>query len=241
MATERLPQALARTPLHHWHAARGARFIEQDGWQIAVSYSEVAREVAVVRSGLGLVDVSAFAKISYGGFGVASLAEELLGDSPASRPHGVALCNAGGSALACRLAEDYLLLLALHANVALVSDRLGGLKPDLPAVKADVSSGYAMFSLVGPCNNEVLRSLTALDLESSAFPAGSCAEASLAGVHALLVRPPEMKWEWGFVAVAWDLGEYVWEHLLEAGRRHGLQAIGLEAFSIVCLGRILTN
>jgi sarcosine oxidase, subunit alpha len=236
MATERLT-TLARTPLHHWHAARGAHFIEQDGWQLPAFYSEVALEVAALRSSLGLVDVSAFAKISFRGVGVPSLTKELVGDSPASRPHGVALFNAGGPALVCRLSEDHLLLLAFHTNQTLLNDRLEGLKPELPTVKTDVSSAYAMFSVVGPSVDKVFPWLTALDLNPSAFPAACCAETSLAGVHALVARPPEMKLEWLIAGVAWDLGEYAWEQLLEAG----LQAIGLEAFSRVCLEQTSTN
>src|SRR5437773_2155193 len=238
---ERFTQPLARTPLHHWHAARDARFVERNGWQIPASYSEVAREVAAVRAGLGLVDLSAFAKISFRGSGVASLAHALIDDRQAPEPHGVVAFDAGGRALACRLTEDHLLLLAFTTNPVPLRDRLAALRQELPTVEWDVTSAYAAFCLLGESTEKALRHLTALDLERSAFPAGRCAESSLAGVHALLVRPPEMALDMVLVAVAWDLGEYVWEQLLEAGCGQGIEPVGLDAWHILISANLNTS
>lgn len=230
---ERLTQALARTPLHHWHAARGARWVVRDGWQIPASYSEVSREVAAVRTGLGLVDLSALAKISLRGNGVAKIAHALMEVGRAFEPHGVVALDAGGRMLVCCLSEDHLFLLASTPNVAPVRERLATLGLELPIVEWEVSSAYAAFGLLGTFPEKVLRQLKALDLERSAFPAGFCAETSLAGVHALLIRPPELPLDTVLVTVAWDLGEYVWEQLLEAGRGQRMAPVGLDAWQIL--------
>jgi heterotetrameric sarcosine oxidase gamma subunit len=228
---KRSSQASARTPLHHWHAARRARFVDRDGWHIAASYSEVAREVAAVRSGLGLVDISAFAKISFRGSGVPALAQALVGDDQAVGPQHVAWFEVEGRALLCRLTLDHLLVLAFTTDGVPLHNRLASLKQSL--VECDVSSAYALFALLGTSTEKVLRHLSPLDLGISAFPAGSCAESSLAGVHALLIRPPETGLDMVLIAVAWDLGEYVWEELLNTGRRHGLVPVGADAWQVL--------
>jgi glycine cleavage system aminomethyltransferase T len=50
---------IARTPLHHWHAAHGARFVERDGWQVVAAYSQAEREAEAAGAGLGLADLTA--------------------------------------------------------------------------------------------------------------------------------------------------------------------------------------
>src|SRR5438309_1305474 len=107
---EKLTKVLARTPLHHWHAAHNARFVEHEGWQIVASYSQIDGESAVLRSGAGLVDLSAFAKLSVRSRSVAAFTHTLVGNSPPLKPGGVAVCSFEGRALVCRLTEDHLLL-----------------------------------------------------------------------------------------------------------------------------------
>ena len=102
---------MARTPLHHWHHAHGARFVDRDGWQVVAAYSSADPEAAAARAGLGLADVSAFAKISLRGRGVSAFVASYAPDSPALNQRGVASLPSE-SVLACRLTDDHLLLLA---------------------------------------------------------------------------------------------------------------------------------
>src|SRR5262249_18967280 len=153
----------------------------RDGWQVVADYSDPEREVGGARSGLGLADVSAFAKVSLRGPGVASLVQSLVPDGVALSLHGVALLSAG-AALACRLATDYLLLLAFSPKREAVGPRLADLHTGLPLVQTDVTSAYAGFEVMGPGLEEFLRRLTPLDVRPASFPVNSCAETALAGV-----------------------------------------------------------
>src|SRR4051794_227460 len=54
---------VARTPLHHWHAARGARFVQRDGWEVVAAYTTPEREAEVARAELGVADISSFADV----------------------------------------------------------------------------------------------------------------------------------------------------------------------------------
>jgi sarcosine oxidase subunit alpha len=98
-------------------------------------------------------------------------------------------------------------------------------------VRTDVTSAYAAFEVFGPRLDELLRRLTHLDLRPASFPVSSCAETALAGVEALLVRPADRSPPGVLIYVAWDLGEYVWERLVEAGRDVPITPVGLEALA----------
>jgi sarcosine oxidase gamma subunit len=87
--------------------------------------------------------------------------------------------------------------------------------------------------MLGPRLEEVLRRLTQLDIRPAALPEGSCAETALAGVEALLVRPAGLALPSVRVYVAWDLGEYVWERLLDAGRGGLMAPVGLEVLALI--------
>src|SRR5689334_13971005 len=103
MLTDRAP--VARTPLDAWHAAHGAQFTDRAGWRVVARYTDPDAEAEAARAGLGVADVSAFAKLSLRGPGVPTLA--LAGAAP---PRGVVRLPSGRG-LACRLTEDHLLLL----------------------------------------------------------------------------------------------------------------------------------
>jgi sarcosine oxidase subunit alpha len=212
--------------LHHWHATHGARFTDRDGWQVVAAYSEAEREVEGARSGLGLADISSFAKISLRGPAVASL----VPDSAAPGLRGVASVP-GERTWACRLTQDHLLLLASSPPTAALDQRLAG--PGLPVVRTDVTSSYAGFEIMGPRLDELLRRLTHLDVRPASFPINSCAETAFAGVEALLVRTELLSLPSLRIYVPWDLGEWVWERIMEAGRDGPITPIGLEALGLL--------
>jgi sarcosine oxidase, subunit alpha len=225
MLTPKTP--VGRTPLHHWHAGHGARFAERDGWQVVSCYGKVEREVEAARASLGLADVSARAKISLRGPGVQDLARSLVPDGAALGPRGVVHVPEW-SALACRLTDAHLLLLGSSSAISL-GTRLDG----LPLLRTDTTSAHAAFWVVGPRCDELLGRLTHLDVRAARFPVQSCAETALAGVEALLVRTAELSLPSMRVYVPWDLGEYVWERMMEAGQEHGLTPLGMEALGLL--------
>lgn len=226
MATVSAPPA--RTPLYHWHAAHGARLVDRDGWQVPAVYTDVERETAAARAGLGVADVSAFDKTLLLGPGVAEVVPHLVGPGHADRPSTAAALRAGGPGLACRLTADSLLLLASTTDAAPLAAGLRDLRHERPLLRQDETTARAAFWLVGPRIEDLLRRLTAVDLGAAVLPMGACAETGLAGVPALLVASPELALPSLRVCVSWDLGEYVWECLLDAGRGLGALPLGLD-------------
>jgi glycine cleavage system aminomethyltransferase T len=226
---------LSRTPLHHWHAAHGARFLERDGWQVPAAYAGVEQELAAARTGLALADVSAFAKVSLLGPGVAEAAHHLAGIGHAARPRATAPLHRGGPGLACRLTAEHLLLLASTTAPLPLRETLAHLRPPLSPVQRDVTSAYAQFWLLGVRIDEVLRTLTSLAPAALAAP-GTCAETNLAGVHALLVPSRELTVPSLRVGVSWELGEFIWETLIGERRDPAIVPCGLEALALLRTG-----
>jgi heterotetrameric sarcosine oxidase gamma subunit len=208
MPNNRAP--LARTPLHDWHVAHGARLSDRHGWQVVADYGDARGEAAAARAGLALVDVSAFAKLSLRGPGLPGMAPGSVSSLPS------------GQALACRLTANHLLLLATALGQALAD-----FYPAPALWRTDVTSALAGFRLLGRQAEELLGRLTNLDVRSTALPVDACAETALAGVEALLVRTAAA-WQ---IHVAWDVGEYVWTRLLESGRDLAVRAVGLDALA----------
>jgi 4-methylaminobutanoate oxidase (formaldehyde-forming) len=137
------------------------------------------------------------------------------------------------------LTHEHLLLLGSTVNSTKLEERLANLVRDHSVVQCDMTSGYAGLYLIGPNAEAVLRKLTSVDVSASALPVGSCAETSLAGVHALLVPTLEDSLPAVRVYVAWDVGEYVWDQLFRLGRDFGITPVGLE--SIARLSSTATN
>ncbi len=216
----------AHSPIDPWHRAHGARFRTSDGWELPVAYAGVEREVAAVRSGCGLADLSAFAKWRVVGRGTPD-AVEALGATTARRMHGVAKVH---GFLACRLADDTLLLLGDSTDSS-VPAPLTSLPAGTSVVLAEATFALAGFCLAGPFADQLLPKLTSLD--PAALPSGACAETAVGGVAALLLRTDELTVPSLRVCIARDLAEYLWGRLHEAGRGVGLVPIGLDAFAVL--------
>jgi glycine cleavage system aminomethyltransferase T len=216
---------LGRTPLHSWQEARGTTMVPRDGWLVPdPATSDTEAECLAAQNGVGLVDLSAYAKLSLRGPKLRVLVQDVLGKSPAVRPRGVAVHDAGGTVLACRLTDEHLLLLAMRINAAGLDTPFTNLASELAIVQTDVTCAFAGIGLVGPKAEQVVQRLTSLDLSARGLPTGSCAETNLAGIQALLVRPAQLDLPALCLYVAWDLGEYVWEKLWQTSRREGITA-----------------
>jgi glycine cleavage system aminomethyltransferase T len=211
---------IAVSPLQAWHTTRGARFAVVDGWQVPSTYSSAAVEVNAARTALALADISFLHKLS---MRHRALASALSGQA---RRGTVTSVGENKASWACCLTEEHCLLLSASAP-----DDCRRLVRGLPAYKPelvfDVTSHYAGFALFGPGHGKVLRCLTSFDIGQIGVP-GACAETGLAGVHAVLVRPP------GFLAavqiyVAWDLAEFVCERILEVAGANAIVPLGMEA------------
>jgi glycine cleavage system aminomethyltransferase T len=100
---------------------------------------------------------------------------------------------------------------------------------NVPVGATDITSVYADLFLAGPSSRSALGKLTSLNVSESRLSDRTCAQASVAHVHAIVLRE-DIKAIPGFhILVSREYAEAVWEAVLHAGRESGLQPFGLEA------------
>jgi sarcosine oxidase subunit alpha len=221
----------ARTPLAHWHAQHGARFDELNSWQVPVAFSSEDAETNAARTGLAIADISFVAKTMLRGPAVSEFATALTGSSQTTNSGRAVLLKADPSVLVCHLQADQLLLLAGPSSKIRLDQLLSKAGKTPSVIQIDITSAYAAFWLFGPNVNDALRRVTHHDV--AAMPPGSCAATGLAGVPAILVRPPIPVIPSMRVLVGWDVAEYVWEELFRAGQAWSISPLGMDGLDLL--------
>lgn len=191
-----------------------------------------------MRAGVGLCDISPVGKLDLKGEEIVPVLERLF--SPAAVPRvgqvrRAVLTNTDGVPVAegscCRLCSDHALMITAPGTVAAVEQAF---KQHVGAANGcvhltNLTSALVAVHLVGPYSHELLHKLTALDLSPLQFPDLTCAQGSVARVHALVVRADvgsELAYE---VYCGREYGEYLWDTLMDAGQEFGVVSFGAAA------------
>jgi sarcosine oxidase subunit alpha len=234
-----------RTPLHHWHEAAGARWLDAGQWKRPESYGDPTAEVGTVRNKAGLIDVSTLGKIEVIGPDAAELLERVYlnrwSDLRVGRIRYAAMCTEEGilfdDGVGARLAADRFYLTATTGNAEAVLQwlQLWQAAWGLDVTLLNHTAASAAVNLAGPKARSVLSRVTRLGVSPAAFPYLAVREANVAGVACRLLRIGFVG-ELGYeihcpAAAAWHL----WEALLAAGADDGLQPFGVEAQRILRL------
>jgi len=245
------------TPTHALAEELGAVFVEAGPW-LRASYfpktgetdwrATVAREVAAVREGVGLIDVSTFGKIELRGPDVGVLLDRVYANTFSTLPVGKArygvMCREDGMVMddgtTARLGPDRWIMTTTTANAAKVHQHLEFclqvLWPDLDVVTASVSERWAQISISGPKARDTLARVVddAAVIAPEVFPYMGAVETTvMGGVTARLFRlsfAGELGWE---IAVPADRGETLARALLAAGAEFGITPYGLEALAVM--------
>jgi glycine cleavage system aminomethyltransferase T len=102
-----------------------------------------------------------------------------------------------------------------------------------PSGGLDVTGVYSAFRMIGPQSRDVLRKVTSLNVCDPSLANGSCGQANLAHVHAILLRDdlgPQLSF---IVLVSREYGESTWESILHAGEEFHIVAMGVEALELL--------
>lgn len=180
--------AIRRCPNARAHAALGATFETQAGWEIPSTYGDAGVERARVRELIGIADLTARAKIDLRG-----------------AIDGVA--GATGDAILARIAEDWALVLDEPGAEDVLLPKLES-AAGAAAMVTDATHLFAGVGLVGPRVGDALARLTSWDPTTVA--PGAATGAPIADVRAVVVRreldAPVLE-----VYTAMELARYVWE------------------------------
>jgi aminomethyltransferase len=225
--------ALKRTPFHAFHKAAGARLVDFAGFEMPLRYTGDVREHQVVRTGVGLFDISHMGEFHVRGPGaVGFLSRALTNDTPGmsvGQAMYTVMCRPDGGIVddlyVYRSADHFMLVV----NASNIAKDFAWLRQSCPAdvELSDRSDATALLALQGIRAPEVLRGHVpdaALEMPSNRF-----LEGPLFGVPAVIARTGytgEDGYELYFDAA--DAAR-VWEGLGTAGAPHGLEPIGLGA------------
>ena len=241
-----------RSPLHDWHAANGAVFIEAGPWLRAWYYgwagnspeTAYVREMELVRKGVGLADVSTLGKIDVQGPDAAEFLNRVYVNGFAKLPagkvrYGVMLNDDGvvlDDGTTARISETQFYLTTTTAQAGEVMSWLEYLLQchwtDLNVQVASLTDEWAGMAVSGPKAREALQlAFPDIDVPNEALPYMGCRDAMFEGVAVRLLRMSfsgELAYE---IHVGADHAIPLWEHILQAAAPLGIKPYGLEALA----------
>ncbi len=252
-------RGVRQSPLHERLAQHGACFGETAGWEranwflppearakgeaAAYRYSwgrqnwfdYAAAEHRAVREGVGLFDMTSFAKIRVEGRDAEAVLQKICANDIAVEPGRIVytqwLNERGGieaDLTVTRLSETEFLVVT---GAAVGRRDLAWLQRHIPeeahCVATEVTAGEAVLCVMGPKARDLLQPLTSSALDNESFPFGTAQliEIGLAQARAHRVSyVGELGWE---LYVPADTARHVFDVILEAGLPQGLKLCGM--------------
>ena len=242
------------TPMHAWHAARGAEWENVARWKRPWYYPKagetmheaVQRECLAVRHGVGILDASTLGKIDIQGRDAAAFLDRVYAGGFLKL--GLRRCRYGlmlredgtifDDGVTARLGEHRYLMHTTTGNAEAVLAWLELWRqtewPELKVYCTSVTDHWATAALAGPKSRQVLAKVCSdIDLASAAFPFMSLRRGTVAGVPARVFRISfngELTFE---VNVATQHGQRVWDALMEAGTEFDMMPYGTETMHVL--------
>ncbi|MEN9505512.1 MAG: hypothetical protein RI958_1438 [Actinomycetota bacterium] len=242
-------RGVRRSPLHDVLALRGAVFGSRGGWErpnwfapVGVEavdrpsfgqpnwFEHVGADHRALRTGVGLIDQSSFAKFEVSGKGALS-ALQWLSVADMDRPIGTItytqLCNERGG-IECdltmvRTAPDSWYVVT---GAAFGAHDMGWIRANAPddgsVVIRDVTSARAVINLCGPLSRAVLEAASEDDVSNEAFRYARAREITIGSAPVLALRISyigELGWE---LHIPTEYAAHVYGVLREAGEQHGI-------------------
>ena len=227
--------------LNHNHApaTEDGRIVEKWSFRRSNYFKHVGNECLNLRDGVGLQDMSAFAKMEVKGVGARAWLESILANKIPQKRGRIALChmlNTHGGVRAeftvYEHAPGRFYLVSAGAYERHDHDYLHKLLPADGSVALErLTSSMGVLVLAGPKSREVLRKLTDTDLSSKAFPwlTGQPISAGPTSCHALRVNfVGELGWEFHHPI---EQQNALFDLLMDAGKEFGIKPYGIKAMS----------
>ena len=246
-------QPLRRTPIHAWHEAQDAYMEPVGHWRRPYCYPKagesheeaVAREVRNTRGNVGLLDASTLGKILVSGPDAGRFLDMLYTNmmsnlAPGKCRYGL-MCDENGflmdDGVVARIDEQTWLCHTTSGG----ADRIHGWMEDWLQCEwwdwkvhtVNLTEQFAQIAVVGPKARGVLQALGGMDVSKAQLPFMQWAEGKLGEFDARIFRisfSGELSYE---IAVPAGQGRALWDALMAAGERFGIQPYGTEALHIL--------
>ena len=224
---------------NHNHAAplEDGRIVERWSFRRSNYFEHVGNEVKNVTKNVGVLDMSAFAKMEVSGSGARAWLESIFANAIPKKRGRIALCHLltelGGVRAEFTVYEwapNRFYLVSAGAYEAHDHDYLRKLAPTDGSVRLQqITQRLGVLVLAGPKSRDVLKKLTRASLENKDFPWLSGKEISVgaASAHALRVNfVGELGWEFHHPI---EMQTYIFDKLMEAGAEFGIKPFGIRA------------
>ena len=241
------------TPMHPWHERNGAVYEDVGDWKrphyfprgSEDMHAAVQRECRMVRKTVGLLDATTLGKIDIQGPDAVKLLNMVYTNAWSKLEvgrcrYGVMLNEHGmvfDDGVTSRIGENHFHMTTTTGGAARVlnwlEEWLQTEWPDMRVYCTSVTEQWAVASINGPKSRELLSELTDTPLDSESFPFLTWQEAEVAGVPARIFRisfTGELSFE---VNVPACHGLYVWEQLMERGKKYDICPYGTESMHVL--------
>jgi len=222
---------------NHAPVAEGELVRELWSFRRSNYFEHVGNECKNVHENVGLLDMSAFAKIEVSGSGARAWLDSILANRIPKKRGRIGLCHmltANGGVRSeftvYEHAPGRFYLVSAGAFERHDHDYLNKLCPTDGSVHlSPITAQYGVLVLAGPKSRDVLQKLTNADLSNAAFPwlSGKMISVGKARAHALRVNfVGELGWELHHEI---EMQNTIFDALMEAGAEFGIKPFGIRA------------
>lgn len=225
------------------------RIVEKWSFRRSNYFEHVGNEVKNVHQNVGVLDMSAFAKMEVSGPGARAWLDSILANAVPKKRGRIALThlltpNGGVKAefTVYEWAPGRFYMVSAGGLEAHDHDVLRRLAPtDGSVVLQPITQKYGVLVLAGPKSRDLLKKLTRTSLENKDFPwlTGKQISVGVATAHALRVNfVGELGWELHHPI---EMQNYIFDRLLEAGAEFGIKPFGIRAMVSMSLEKSYRN
>ena len=226
---------MKNTALTHIHENLGAKLVPFAGYNMPVQYEGVNIEHEVVRTGVGVFDVSHMGEFFLKGENALALIQKVASNDASKLVDGKAQysClpnNEGGIVddLIIYKIADYNYMLVVNASNIEKDWNWISKHNDLGVEMINASEDYSLLAIQGPKAAEAMQSLTTIDLTNMPYYTFQIGE--FAGKNDVIVSATGYTGSGGFeIYFKNEDAEEIWNKVFEAGASFGIKPIGLAA------------
>lgn len=226
---------MKETALSQVHAELGAKMVPFAGYNMPVTYAGLKHEHEVVRTKVGVFDVSHMGEFFVRGENAEALLQKVTSNDVSKLVVGKAqYCylpnNEGGiidDLIIYKIADQEFMLIVNASNIEKDWNWISS-QNDVGAELVNESDEWSILAIQGPKAAEAMQSLTSVDLEAMKFYSFEINE--FAGVQDVIISATGYTGSGGFEIYVKNKDiKQVWDKVFEAGEAFGIEPIGLGA------------
>jgi len=227
---------MKNTALTTTHEALGAKMVPFAGYNMPVSYEGVNAEHEIVRTGVGVFDVSHMGEFLISGPNALALIQKVTSNDASKLTIGRAqyscLPNETGGIvddlIVYRIKDEQYLLVVNASNIDKDWAHISSYNNEFKVDMKNISEGYSLLAIQGPKAVEAMQSLTSVDLSAIKFYHFEVAD--FAGIEHVIISATGYTGSGGFeIYCKNEVVKQIWDKVFEAGADFGIKPIGLAA------------